>query len=37
MRRRTRPSNDKKVFKRTGATTKKINVKPTVARGGIRL
>lgn len=37
MRKRTKPSNDKKIFKRTGATTKRINVKPAVARGGIRM
>lgn len=34
---KTRPSNDKKIFKRTGSTTKKVNVKPSVARGGIRM
>ena len=34
---KTRPTNDKKVFKRTGSTTKRINVKPAVARGGIRM
>ena len=37
MRKRTRPANDRKIFKRTGATTKRINVKPSVARGGIRM
>ena len=33
----TRPHNDKKVFRRTAASTKKINVKPKVMRGGTRL
>lgn len=33
----TRPSNDKRVFRRTAASTKKINVKPKVMRGGTRL
>lgn len=33
----TKPSNDKKIFKRTAASTKKINVKPMVMRGGTRL
>lgn len=33
----TRPRNDKKIFKRTAASTKKINVAPKVSRGGIRL
>lgn len=36
-RQKTRPNNDKKIFKRTGSTTKKVNVKPAVARGGIRM
>lgn len=33
----TRPKNDKKIFKRTAASTKKMNVSPKVMRGGIRL
>lgn len=33
----TRPRNDKKVFKRTAASTKKVNVKPKVMRGGTRM
>lgn len=33
----TRPKNDRKVFKRTAASTKNINVKPKVMRGGTRL
>lgn len=36
-RQKTKPSNDRKIFKRTGSTTKKVNVKPSVARGGIRM
>lgn len=34
---RTRPSKDKKVFRRTAVKTKKINIEPTIYRGGIRL
>ena len=30
-------SKDKKVFKQTADKSKKINIKPTVMRGGIRL
>lgn len=37
MRKRVKPSNDKKIFKRTAASTKKINVAPKVMRGGTRL
>ena len=33
----TRRRVDRKVFKRTAATTKKINISPKVMRGGIRL
>lgn len=33
----TRKRVDKKVFKRTAAATKKINVAPKPTRGGIRL
>lgn len=33
----TRRRVDKKVFKRTAASTKKINVAPKAMRGGIRL
>lgn len=33
----TRPRNDKKVFRRTAASTKKVNVKPKVMRGGTRM
>lgn len=34
---RVRPSNDKKIFKRTAAATKTMNVKPVIMRGGQRL
>lgn len=33
----TRPRNDRKIFKRTAASTKKVNVKPKVMRGGTRM
>lgn len=33
----TNKKRDAKIFKRTAATTKKINVSPKVMRGGIRL
>lgn len=33
----TKKKVDKKVFKHTAATTKKINVAPKMQRGGIRL
>lgn len=34
---RVRPRKDRKVFTRTAKSSKKINVNPTVFRGGIRL
>lgn len=34
---RVKPRKDKKIFRRTAIKTKKINVAPTVMRGGIRL
>lgn len=37
MRSRMRPSIDKKLFRRTAVKSKKINVNPTIYRGGIRL
>ena len=37
MRSRTRTANDHKIFARTAAGTKKINVAPKVMRGGTRL
>lgn len=33
----TRKSVDKRVFRRTAATTKKANISPKVMRGGTRL
>lgn len=36
-RKTTRPSTDKKVFKRTAASTKKVNIAPKTMRGGTRL
>lgn len=33
----TKPRNDRKIFRRTAASTKKVNVKPKVMRGGIRM
>ena len=37
MRKMMRPKKDKKVFRRTAVKSKKINVNPTIFRGGIRL
>lgn len=37
MRSATRPSKDHAVFRRTAVNTKKINLSPTIYRGGIRL
>lgn len=37
MRRPVTVVKDKKVFKHTADKTKRINVKPTIMRGGIRL
>ena len=37
MRRKMKPRNDRKVFRRTAVKSKKINVNPKVFRGGIRL
>nr|DAV98536.1 MAG TPA: hypothetical protein [Microviridae sp.] len=36
-RKKMRPRKDKAVFKRTAAKSKKININPTIFRGGIRL
>lgn len=33
----TKPKKDRQIFKRTAATTKKINVSPRIMRGGTRL
>lgn len=37
MRKRVRPSKDRKIFTRTAMKTKRININPTIYRGGIRL
>lgn len=37
MAKNTRKSVDKRVFRRTAATTKKVNISPKVMRGGTRL
>ncbi len=37
MRKRMRKKVDQKVFRRTAAKSKKININPTIFRGGIRL
>lgn len=37
MRKRMHKKLDKRIFRRTESTTKKINIKPVVMRGGIRL
>lgn len=34
---RTNKKLDRKVFRRTAVSTKKININPTIYRGGIRL
>lgn len=36
-REKTTKKVDKKIFKRTAATTKKMNISPKAMRGGIRL
>lgn len=37
MRKKVAPKTDKKIFRRTAAKTKKININPKIFRGGIRL
>lgn len=37
MRKRTNHRKDNKIFRRTAARSKKININPTIFRGGIRL
>lgn len=37
MRKPTKKRVDRKVFRRTAARSKKININPTIFRGGIRL
>lgn len=36
-RKRMKLSKDRKVFRRTAVSSKKININPTIYRGGIRL
>lgn len=36
-RKRMKFSKDRKVFRRTAVSSKKININPTIYRGGIRL
>ena len=36
-RKRVKPSTDKKIFKKTAAGTKTINISPKTMRGGTRL
>lgn len=37
MRKKTKPKMDNKIFRRTAARSKKINIDPKIFRGGIRL
>ncbi len=37
MRKKMKPGKDKKVFTRTAAKSKRINIDPKIYRGGIRL
>lgn len=37
MRKGTSKFTDKRIFRNTAVTTKKINLNPTIYRGGIRL
>lgn len=37
MSRRLRPRSDRKIFRRTAAKSKRINIDPKIYRGGIRL
>lgn len=37
MRKRVPKKKDNKIFRRTAAKSKKININPTIFRGGIRL
>lgn len=37
MRKPTKKRVDQKIFRRTAARSKKININPTIFRGGIRL
>lgn len=37
MRKKVQKSKDKKIFRNTAGKSKKINIKPVIYRGGIRL
>lgn len=37
MRKRVKKGRDRRIFAKTASNTKKINVKPAIMRGGIRL
>lgn len=37
MRKKMSPKKDKKVFRNTAVKSKKININPSIPRGGIRL
>lgn len=37
MRKKVKKSKDKRVFRNTASKSKKINVRPAIYRGGIRL
>lgn len=37
MRKKTKRKHDNKIFRRTAARSKKINIEPKIFRGGIRL
>lgn len=37
MRKKTKPKLDNKIYRRTAARSKKINIEPKIFRGGIRL
>ncbi len=37
MAKKVKPGKDKKIFRRTATKSKKINVNPSIYRGGIRL
>lgn len=37
MAKKVKPRKDRRIFRRTATKSKKINVNPTIYRGGIRL
>lgn len=37
MRKKVKPKKDKKIFRKTAISSKKMNVVPPVFRGGVRL